>query len=311
MAKTDKHRDSASERWREQLAEWEHHLRLARHVANNTVVSYLIDVRGLADYCIGFHKGPTDVVRQDVEAYLAVRNDEQGIKRTSQARMLCGMRSFFDYLVDEKVMEAAPTDGIESPKGERPLPEILSVEEIDSALATIDLSHPTGHRDKAIFEMLYSCGLRASELTGLNCGDIHIRERLVKVKGKGSKSRLVPLSDEAAKQLGFYLQTRNSLVGQNDNGALFLNSRGGRLTRMSVFNIVSGAVERAGIGKKVSPHTLRHSFATHLLIGGASIRQVQELLGHESISTTEIYTHLDRQHLHRTMGEKLPFPKKN
>ena len=163
---------------------------------------------------------------------------------------------------------------------------------------------------RAIFEMLYSCGLRASELTALNLGDLFVNEQVVRVVGKGNKQRIVPLSPEAIRQLRLYLQTRAEWGVEVAQEALFVNQRGGRLSRMSVFNVVSGAVRDAGIGKDVSPHTLRHSFATHLLEGGAGIRQVQQLLGHENIATTEIYTHIDRRHLHRTIGDCLPMPKK-
>ena len=175
-------------------------------------------------------------------------------------------------------------------------------------LATIDLSSPVGHRDKAIIEVLYSCGVRASELTGLDLSDIYWEDDMLRIFGKGRKQRYVPMSGEAVRQLRLYISTRSQFTTSASGDALFINQRGGRLTRMSVINIVKRAAADAGITKSISPHTLRHSFATHLLKGGADIRQVQELLGHESVTTTEIYTHLDTRHLH-TVVESLPMGK--
>ena len=200
------------------------------------------------------------------------------------------------------------TDGILTPKPPQRLPDTLEVEEIDAMLATIDLSSPVGHRDKAIIEVLYSCGVRASELTGLDLSDIYWEDDMLRIFGKGRKQRYVPMSGEAVRQLRLYISTRSQFTTSASGDALFINQRGGRLTRMSVINIVKRAAADAGITKSISPHTLRHSFATHLLKGGADIRQVQELLGHESVTTTEIYTHLDTRHLH-TVVESLPMGK--
>ena len=294
-----------SPEWCDEMEEWRVYLLLGRSMAANTVASYGSDMEEFALFCSERGVGPLEVAKEVVESYLDYVNRERSLSRNSQARLLCALRSFYRHLVAEKRLPVAPTDGIRGPKNERHLPEVLSVEEVDRAIAAIDVSHPSGHRDRAIFEMLYSCGLRASELTALNLGDVFVAEQVVRVVGKGNKQRIVPLSPEAIRQLRLYLQSRAEwgvAVGQE---ALFVNQRGGRLSRMSVFNIVSGAVRDAGIGKEVSPHTLRHSFATHLLEGGAGIRQVQQLLGHENIATTEIYTHIDRRHLHQTIADHL------
>ena len=299
-----------SPEWSEEIEEWRVYLLLGRSMAANTVASYGSDMEEFGLFCTERGVGPLDVSKEVVESYLDHVNRDKQLSRNSQARLLCALRSFYRHLVLEKRLPSSPTDGIRGPKNERHLPEVLSVEEVDRAIAAIDVSTPAGHRDRAIFEMLYSCGLRASELTALNLGDLFVNEQVVRVIGKGNKQRIVPLSPEAIRQLRLYLQTRAEWGVEVAQEALFVNQRGGRLSRMSVFNVVSGAVRDAGIGKDVSPHTLRHSFATHLLEGGAGIRQVQQLLGHENIATTEIYTHIDRRHLHRTIGDCLPMPKK-
>lgn len=307
MSRSNEHSRLCVEQWQSEIDDWEVYLRLGRSMANNTVAGYLADMAAFVDYCSERKVGPFVVDKGVIMEYLDYANTQRELKRSCQARMLCALRSFYGHLVVDKRIEVAPTEGIHSPKSERPLPEVLSVEEIDRAIATIDVSKPAGHRDRAIFELLYSCGLRASELTELNLQNIYLDEQVVRVVGKGNKQRLVPLSPEAIRQLRLYMATRSQFVKDVSQDALFVNARGGRLSRMSVFNVVREAVREAGVNKHISPHTLRHSFATHLLQGGADVRQVQQLLGHESISTTEIYTHLDRRHLHATVGDKLPF----
>lgn len=276
----------------------------------HTVEAYTRDMTDFVAWLDDQHPAiePNEVDATIISEWLEHLVVDQCQKRTSQARKLSAVKSFYRYLVFVGQLAASPCAKIHSPKEQRTLPEVLSVEEIDRALATIDLSSPCGHRDRAVFEMLYSLGLRVSELVGLRFTDVHIKEGIVVVMGKGSKQRLVPMSAEAKRQLLLYLKCRPKFATKDKktNPYIFLNQQGGQLSRMSVFNIVKRAVADAGIHKTVSPHTLRHSCATHLLQGGANIRQVQELLGHSSILTTEIYTHLDREHLHATLEGYLP-----
>ncbi|MBE6201212.1 MAG: tyrosine recombinase [Rikenellaceae bacterium] len=294
-----------SPEWATEIEEWQVFLRLGKSMSDNTLKSYGRDVYTFGQWATDKGLSPLDVGRKDIEAYIDFSARERGLSVNSQARLLCALRSLYDHLVADRRLASSPLEGIQGPKTERHLPDVLTTDEIDRAIAAIDVSRPTGHRDRAIFEMLYSCGLRASELTALNIDNLYTDEQVVRIVGKGNKQRLVPLSPEALRQLKLYLSTRPQFATQASQGALFVNQRGGRLSRMSVFNIVCKAVSDAGINKEISPHTLRHSFATHLLEGGASIRQVQQLLGHESITTTEIYTHLDRRHLHQAIGDYL------
>lgn len=245
--------------------------------------------------------GPADsplaVGREHIEHYLAALFDRR-VEVSTQARILSGIKSFFNYLVLNDNADSSPAEFVEMPKPVRKLPDVLSVEEIDAILGGIDLSHPQGHRNKAIIETLYSCGLRVSELISLRLGDLFFDDGFVRVTGKGDKQRLVPLSPAAKKNISLWLEQRRGMNPDPKNADfVFLNRRGRRLTREMVYLIVERAAGEAGIRKKISPHTFRHSFATHLLRGGASIRQVQDLLGHGSIITTEIYTHLDSEGL--------------
>ena len=294
--------------WQRYIERWASYLRFERGMSALTVEAYTSDAEAFVGWIDRTHPSVDveDVTAELVADWVEYLVAEEGKKRTSQARKLASIKSLFRYLTLAGVIEASPCTSVCAPKPQRPLPEVLTVEEIDRAIATIDLSASAGHRDRAIFEMLYSLGLRVSELVGLRFMDIHAEDGVVVVSGKGGKQRLVPLSGEAVRQLGLYLQCRPTPDGAENNDYIFLNQRGRRLTRMSVFNIVKKAVADAGIEKSVSPHTLRHSFATHLLQGGANIRQVQELLGHSSIATTEIYTHLDREYLRATLEEYLP-----
>ena len=237
-----------------------------------------------------------------IERYLG-RLFEQGREKSSQARALSGIRSFFNFLLLTDEIEASPAELITAPKFGRHLPDVLTTDEIDRILAAIDTSTVKGLRDSAMLELLYSCGLRVSELVSLRLGDLFFGEGYIRVTGKGDKQRLVPINDIARDKIRFYLEERRTDSRSED--ILFLNNRGTQLTRVMVFTLLREAARRAGIEKKISPHTFRHSFATHLLEGGAGIRQVQELLGHESILTTEIYTHLDSEHLRRTVEEHL------
>ncbi len=297
---------AAHKQWQKLILQWGREMRLERGLSQNTIAAYTHNADDFATWCIHLcpPKTPTAVCKEDVEGFL-LELYERGTTPTTQARTLCALRSFFSHLVEHELLDNSPTEGIHPPKAERPLPDTLTIEEIDAMLSTIDLSEPSGHRDRAIVEMLYSSGLRASELTSLRLSDLKWDDGILSVKGKGSKWRLVPMSGEAMRQLRLYLSCRAQFATSDSQDSLFLNQRGGTLSRMSVYTIVSRAAERAGIAKSVSPHTLRHSFATHLLEGGADIRQVQELLGHENITTTEIYTHLNTSHLHNII-DSLP-----
>lgn len=249
---------------------------------------------------------PLEITPDHIEAWMANIFDRRA-KATSQARMLSGVRSFFHFLVVSQLLQASPVEFVDNPKAGRPLPDVLSLAEIDAMLATIDLSAEQGHRNRAMLETLYSCGLRVSELAGLRLGDLFFDDGFIRVTGKGNKQRLVPLSGEAERQIGLWLEQRRTWpVDSRSADVVFLNRRGKHLSRVMIFNIIRECAAAAGIAKQVSPHTLRHSFATHLLQGGASIRQVQELLGHESILTTEIYTHLDRTHLKESVEKHHP-----
>jgi integrase/recombinase XerD len=224
---------------------------------------------------------------------------EMGMNPRSQSRIVSGIRSFFRYLLMEDRIRHNPAELLDSPKPGRKLPVVLSVDEIDRIIAAIDLSKPEGHRNRAIIETLYSCGLRVSELTDLRITHLFFSQGFIKVTGKGNKERLIPISSRAVRDIENYLQEfRNSLVPvKGADNIVFLNRRGNKLTRVMIFSIVRDLAQRAGIRKKISPHTFRHSFATHLVEGGADLRAVQEMLGHESILTTEIYTHLNRDYL--------------
>jgi integrase/recombinase XerD len=235
-----------------------------------------------------------------VERYLAHLFDECNHAKSSQARELSGVKSFYNYLLLHDRIEQSPTELITTPKRTRHLPEVLTIEEVEQIIDSIPLDTTKGKRDRAMLELLYSCGLRVSELITLRLSDLFFGEGYIRVMGKGGKQRLVPIGNVARERIMIYMDERKVKDSKNKD-ILFLNNRGDKLTRIMVFTIIRQAVERVGIQKSVSPHTFRHSFATHLLAGGASIRQVQEMLGHESIETTEIYTHLDTSRLRETV----------
>jgi integrase/recombinase XerD len=289
--------------WTHAIDDYERFLRLEKSLADNSVYAYLRDVKVLrtfAEETLG--KEPETISPDDLTQFLDFIQSKSYNHR-SQARIISGIKGFYKYLMVEEVIDIDPTAQLEGPKMTRKLPEVLSVDEIDSIISTVDLSKPEGHRNRAILETLYSCGLRVSELVDLKMTDLHFDQGFVRVIGKGSKERLVPIGQKAIKEIELYLPDRRSLqkIEKSSENTLFLNRRGKKLTREMIFTIVKGAVKKAGIKKNISPHTLRHSFATHLVEGGADIRVVQEMLGHESILTTEIYTHLDRNFLKDTI----------
>jgi integrase/recombinase XerD len=236
---------------------------------------------------------------------------EQGTQARSQARMLSGIRAFYKYLLMDNLIDADPTRLVSYPKIGRKLPDVLTVQEIDALLAAIDLSQPEGQRNKAMLETMYSCGLRVSELVGLRLSDLFFKEGFIKVKGKGSKERLTPVGRKAKHEIDLYMFDRVKLdIARGHEDFLFLNRRGKALSRVMVFTVIKNLAAMIGLQKSISPHTFRHSFATHLVEGGADLRAVQEMLGHESIITTEIYTHLDRDFLRQTIVEFHPRSKK-
>ena len=273
------------------LAEdFRNYLRIERGMSPNTVASYVRDVEGLLKAYEGYL--PADIGTPEVEKYLSDRI-QKGLSKRSQARLLSSLRSFFNWCIEEGDLKDNPCDRIDAPKLGKYLPAVLSVEEVDAIMESVDLKAPTGLRDRAILEVLYGCGLRVSECTGLLQSHVHLDEGYVDVIGKGNKQRIVPLGEMAAGAIRNYLPARPEPSARAYEDILFLNRFGRPLSRVSVFNLVKERAMAAGIHKEISPHTFRHSFATHLIEGGADLRIVQEMLGHESILTTEIYTHID------------------
>lgn len=293
------------------LSGFQTYLRLEKSLSGNSVSAYLEDARKLTDYLASYKLHPFDVKLKDLQSFL-ISLHELSISPRSQARILSGIRSFYHYLELEKWITIDPTELLESPKIGLKLPEFLSVNEIDRIIGSIDLSHPQGQRNKAILETLYSCGLRVSELINLKFPDLYFDEGFIKVDGKGGKQRLVPISPTAIKEIKLYLLDRNLInIKKGFEDVLFLSRRGTNLSRIMVFHVIKEQAVIAGIVKNISPHTFRHSFATHLLEGGANLRAIQQMLGHEKITTTEIYTHLDRNFLRSEIQEHHPRNKRN
>jgi integrase/recombinase XerD len=288
-------------------------LQLEKSLSENSVEAYLHDIEKLTDYLQDndIKKPPADITLKDLETFVEWVH-KLGMTPSSQARIISGLRSFYKYCLLEQITVTDPTMLLESPKLIRKLPDTLSFEEIEKIINAIDLSKLEGERNKAILETMYSCGLRVSELVNLKISCLHLDVGFVKVIGKGDKERLVPIGDDAVKFINIYRKTiRNHVKIKNgEEDILFLNRRGSRLSRVMIFLILKALAKEAGITKNISPHTFRHSFATHLVEGGADLRAVQEMLGHESITTTEIYTHLDREYLRTTLNEYHPAFKK-
>ena len=303
MHKVTQNMAEYTKKWTEISRGYRTYMRLEKHLSDNTIESYMRDLAQFAHYVLRMYDVPPKKVEMEMIRNYMSRLYEQGREKSSQARALSSIKSFFNYLLLEEVIDSSPAELIEAPKSSRPLPDTLSVDEIDRLIRSIDASTAKGLRDQAILEVLYSCGLRVSELCDLRLGDLFFGEGYIRVIGKGNKQRLVPVSGMARDRIQLYLEVRNKAHRKEE--ILFLNNRGKKLTRVMIFTIIKQAAQRAGIDKKISPHTFRHSFATHLLEGGANIRQVQELLGHENILTTEIYTHLDNSHLRQTLEKHL------
>lgn len=280
------------------LKSFSRYLKLEKGLSGNTLDAYLNDVRKLFQY-LSPEADPTveQLVAADITNFVCQLQDI-GIQARSQARILSGLRAFYAFLRIEGYSTTDPMELIESPKLGRKLPEILTVEEIDNIQNSFDLSEPESRRNKAIIETMYSCGLRVSELVGLRISQLYPDEEYIVVEGKGGKQRLVPISSRALHEIALYMQDRRRLTPKKgDEDILFLNRRGRHLSRVMIFYIIKERCEVCGIRKNISPHTLRHSFATHLLEGGANLRAIQQMLGHESITTTEIYVHLDNEYL--------------
>lgn len=288
--------------WSQSIKTFENYLRLEKSLSENSIHAYLTDVRKLEKYFSDSDSNvsPSTVSYSDLKGFISEYGMDNRNTRT-QSRVLSGIRAFFKYLLIDGEIEENPASLIESPKIGLKLPEVLSISEIDRMIDEIDLSKAEGHRNKAIIETMYSCGLRVSELVNLRLTDIHYAEGFVIVTGKGDKQRLVPVGSKALKEIDLYKLDRNRLSVITDKNILFLNRRGSKLTRSMIFTIIKDLALKAGIVKNISPHTFRHSFATHMIEAGADLRAVQEMLGHESILTTEIYTHIDRSFLRDTL----------
>lgn len=281
------------------------YLMLERGLSTNTLDAYLADVDKLSTWANTEGKGisPTDIVYKDLASFVAWIN-QLGIGPKSQARIISGIRAFYKYMLMENLINDDPSDLLEGPRLRRKIPDVLSQEEIVKTIESIDLSHPQGHRNRAILETLYACGLRVSELVTLRLSQFYPDLGVVRVIGKNDKERIIPIGDTAIKYIDYYVQHDRSqlkTIAAGHEDFIFLNRRGKKLSRVMIFMIVRESVEKAGIDKKVSPHTFRHSFATHLVEGGADLKAVQDMLGHESITTTEIYTHLDTEYLRDTI----------
>ncbi len=300
--------------WEAYIKGFKAYLQLERSLADNTVEAYLHDVAMLRDFlCVSNQQFDIrSVILKDLQSFLQEIN-ELGLSAGSQARIISGVKSFFHFLVLEEVITKNPTDLLEAPKMKRALPVVLSIGEIEDIISAIDHSRPDGVRNRAMIETMYSCGLRVSELIQLSISNLHLNIGFIRVIGKGNKERLVPIGDEAIKQIGIYRDHIRSkqTPSKGADDTLFLNRRGAGLSRVMVFMILKELALKAGIKKAVHPHTLRHSFATHLVEAGADLRAVQEMMGHKSITTTEIYTHLDRKYLRNTMEQFHPRYGKN
>jgi integrase/recombinase XerD len=285
------------------------YLQLERSLSGNSVEAYVADLDKLTTYLesVAVTKSPEQIELKDLQGFIKWVA-EIGLNQTSQARIISGIRAFYKYCLLEDISKKDPTLLLEAPKLRRRLPDILSFSEIENILEQIDLSTPEGTRNKAILETMYSCGLRVSEVVNLKISDLYLDIGFIRVTGKGNKERLVPIGSEAVKYNRIYAENIRVHINvkKGEEDILFLNRRGSRLSRVMIFLIIKDLVKKAGINKIISPHTFRHSFATHLVEGGADLRAVQEMLGHESITTTEIYTHLDREFLRKTLQEFHP-----
>lgn len=295
-------------KWQHALQDYRHYLKLERGLSANSIENYSMDVLKLIKY-LNFNEievNPLHINDKTIQEF--IYDASKNLNARSQSRLISGLRSFFSFLVFEDYRKDNPLDLMESPKIGRKLPDTISIAEVDRIIAAIDLSKNEGERNRAIIETLYGCGLRVSELIDLKISDLFFEEGFIKVTGKGDKQRFVPISEYTVRYINIYKdQIRNHQeIKPEATDTLFLNRRGNKLTRAMIFTIVRQLTEAAGIRKKVSPHTFRHSFATHLLENGADLRAIQQMLGHESITTTEVYVHVDRTHLKKVMEDYHP-----
>lgn len=284
--------------WVRYIKDFVSYLKIEKGLSENSIEAYVADVNKLMNFCTANKITPEQIQYDDLKLFIAELYD-LGLSARSQARIISGIKQFFHYLLIEKIIDVDPSELLEMPTLGRKLPEVLSIEEIDRLIDAIDLSSNEGHRNKAILETLYSCGLRVSELVDLQFQNLFFDEGFIRVIGKGNKQRLVPVSPSVEKEVSIYVDSiRNHLdIKKGHESYVFLNRRGAKLTRVMIFTIIKNLADKIGLKKNISPHTFRHSFATHLLEGGANLRAIQEMLGHESITTTEIYTHLDENYL--------------
>ncbi len=296
-------------KWSDSKKGYENFLKLEKSLSQNSVSAYINDINKLISFLDDeFKKVPPDKVKlMHLKKFLEWLNNK-GVSPRTQARTISGIKSFFKYLLIEEKIQNDPTSLLESPKVGRKLPDVLSIEEIDLLIDSVDVSKSEGQRNRAMLETLYSCGVRVSELVNLKVSNLFFDEGFIRIEGKGEKERLVPISKSAIDEITKYMEGyRKGLnISKDSTNILFLNRRGKKLSRVMVFTIIKGLSEKVGLGKKISPHTFRHSFATHLINGGADLRAVQEMLGHESILTTEIYTHLDKDYLKSTIQQFHP-----
>ncbi len=296
-------------KWEDSKRGYENYLKLEKSLSQNSVAAYINDINKLIDFLDEKFKkiAPEKVKLQHLKSFVEWLN-EKGVSPRTQARTISGIKSFYKYLLIEGKVTSDPTALLESPKIGRKLPDILSMEEIDSLIEAIDLDKSEGQRNKAMLETLYSCGLRVSELVNLKVTNLFFEQGFIKVEGKAEKERLVPVSNRAIEEINKYRNGyRQTLkIEKESQNVLFLNRRGRKLSRVMIFTIIKNLADKINLNKKISPHTFRHSFATHLINGGADLRAVQEMLGHESILTTEIYTHLDRDYLKNTIHQFHP-----
>ena len=288
------------------LRKYKVYLKLEKSLSDNTVNAYLADIHKLYQFLAEEQIRPQDATLENLETFSATLRD-LGIQPRSQARILSGIRSFYHYLILDDYLEADPSELLESPQVGLHLPEVLTIEEIDNLIESIDLSTKEGQRNRTILETLYSCGLRVSELCNLKISDLYLEEGFIKVEGKGNKQRLIPISPRAIRELQLYFIDRNQFSIKKDyEDYVFISKRGTNISRIMVFHIIKTLAEAIGLKKTISPHTFRHSFATHLLEGGANLRAIQCMLGHENIGTTEIYTHIDKSRLRSEIIEHHP-----
>jgi integrase/recombinase XerD len=296
-------------KWEESKKGFENYLTLEKSLSQNSIAAYINDINKLIEFLGKNFKriGPERVKLNHLKKFVEWLN-ERGVSPRTQARTISGIKSFYKYLLIEDKISSDPTALLESPKIGRKLPDILSMEEIDKLIDAVDLEKAEGQRNKAMLETLYSCGLRVSELVNLKMTNLFFDQGFIKIEGKADKERLVPVSSRAIEEIEKYINgyRKNLKIHKDSENILFLNRRGKKLSRVMVFTIIKNLAEKINLNKKISPHTFRHSFATHLINGGADLRAVQEMLGHESILTTEIYTHLDRDYLKNTIHQFHP-----